>query len=56
MKRHLKFFALGFFQIKPLPGHRDLRCWLHGGFVSFSLALATLPVGLIAIGYALGKY
>ena len=52
--RCLRFFVLGFLGVGPAPYHGDYRCWSKGSASSFALVALSVPVALIAIGYAIG--
>lgn len=50
--RHLKFFIRGALFRRPVPYHRDFRCWSAGKCVSVSVILIVLCLTLQSCGIA----
>lgn len=54
--RDIKFFLRGTVFMKPIPDHRDLRCWLAGQAATCWAIVVAIPIALVAGGFAAGRY
>ena len=53
--RRAKFFLRGMLSMRPIPGHRDLRCWLAGQSATCWVIVSAIPIVLVAGGFAAGR-
>lgn len=54
--RDIKFFLRGTLSLRPIPDHRDLRCWMAGQSATCAVIVAAIPIALVAGGFAAGRY
>lgn len=54
--RCIHYFLRGTLFLRPIPYHRDYRCWSEGLYFSSLLIVLSIPATLIAIGYFVGRY
>lgn len=54
-RRCIKYFLRGMLGLRPIPHHRDFRCWIEGHGASSVLIVLSIPVALIALGYFLPR-